>query len=381
MLIFKMSKTLNPLNKLPQISLSEGIVKEKRVVFIDFEFDWEIVNQLRLFSDAIYLPAEKRWYIKKEQFNYIQFLQQFGVRYDINTYHLNLNLNIPEQYVAKLKQKRYSENTIKTYTKYFKDFIHYFSDCELSEIKPDEINKYILELIESRKISISQQNQRINAIKFYYEKILHQEKQYYLIERPNKAFRLPDVLSKDEIKSILEAATNLKHKCILELIYSAGLRRGELLHLKLTDIDSKRMRIKIRGGKGKKDRYSLLSKGVLNDLRAYFKAYKPETWLFEGPSNAQYSGASVAKILKKYAIRAGIKKRVHVHMLRHSFATHLLEQGTNLRIIQELLGHEDIKTTEIYTHISSLEIDKVINPIDEIINVTSKVSFNHRIPK
>jgi len=252
--------------------------------------------------------------------------------------------------------------------KNFEDFINYFSDRELPDIAPDEINRYLLELIESKNISASQQNQRINAIKFYYEKVLGREKQYFAIERPNKEFRLPDVLSKTEIKSIFENTTNLKHKCILEVIYSAGLRRSEVLNLKPEDIDSKRMRIKVRGGKGKKDRYSLLSEGVLKDLRDYFKAYKPKVWLFEGQSGGQYSATSVVKLLKKYALKAGIKKRVHIHMLRHSFATHLLEQGTNLRIIQDLLGHEDIKTTEIYTHISSAEIDKVINPIDEILN-------------
>jgi len=353
-----------------QILLSERIFKTKPVVLIEFSFEWAIVKQLQNLPEAIYLRDKKQWYIKKELFNYTRLLQYLGSKYELNIEKLKLDLPLPEQYKAKLTQKRYSENTIKTYTKYFEDFINYFSNKELANIKTDEINAYILELIESKNISSSQQNQRINAIKFYYEKVLKQEKQYYSIERPNKEFRLPDILSKAEIKLIFENTTNLKHKCILEIIYSAGLRRGEVLSLKPVDIDSKRMRIKVRGGKGKKDRYTLLSKAVLNDLRSYFKAYKPKVWLFEGLNNGQYSATSVAKVLKKYATKAGIKKRVHVHMLRHSFATHLLEQGTNLRIIQELLGHEDIKTTEIYTHISSLEIDKVINPIDEILNST-----------
>jgi site-specific recombinase XerD len=297
-------------------------------------------------------------------------LQFFGEQFELNTEKLKLDLSIPKQYIDQLKQKRYSESTIRTYTSYFEDFINYFSNHEIQNLTTTEINKYILELIESKNISGSQQNQRINSIKFYYEKVLKREKQYISIERPNKESRLPDVLSKAEIKAIFESTSNLKHKCILEIIYSAGLRRGEVLKLQPEDIDSKRMRIKVRGGKGKKDRYTLLSEGVLKDLRNYFKAYKPKTWLFEGINNGPYSSTSIAKVIKKCATKAGIKKRVHVHMLRHSFATHLLEQGTNLRIIQELLGHEDIKTTEIYTHISSLEIDKVINPIDEIINST-----------
>lgn len=354
----------------PQIILSEGFYTEKPVVFIDFDFNWGIIDLLKPYSKAKYIHNEKRWFIKKELFDYTELLKLLGSKYDLNIEFLNLNLHLPEQYKAILKQKRYSENTIKTYTKYFEDFRNYFSQRELPDIETEEINKYILELIESKSISASQQNQRINSIKFYYEKVLNRDKQRYTIERPNKEFRLPDVLSKAEIKSIFVCTSNLKHKCILEVIYSAGLRRGEVLKLKSEDIDSKRMRIKVRGAKGKKDRYSLLSEGVLKDLRDYFKAYKPKVWLFEGQNNGQYSATSVVKILKKYALKAGIRKRVHIHMLRHSFATHLLEQGTNLRIIQELLGHEDIKTTEIYTHISSLEIDKVINPIDEILNST-----------
>lgn len=358
------------MNTHAQITLSEGTLSDKPVVFIDFKFDWDIVNQLKIFPNAVYLPEVQRWYIKKELFNYTQVLQFFGEKFELNTNKLKLNLTLPQLYHDKLKQKRYSENTIKTYTKYFKDFIDYFSARELDTVEANEINNYILELIESKNISPSQQNQRINAIKFYYEKVLGRAKAYYTIDRPNKESQLPDVLSKHEIRSIFEQIVNIKHKCILEIIYSAGLRRGEVLQLKPQDIDSKRMRIKVRGGKGRKDRYTLLSAKVLKDLRAYFKLIKPKTWLFEGLDGGQYSTSSIAKILKKYALKAGIKKRVHVHMLRHSFATHLLEQGTNLRIIQELLGHEDIKTTEIYTHISSLEIDKVSNPIDEILNST-----------
>lgn len=358
------------MNTATQIVLSEGIYNNKPVVFIDFKFNWSIIERLQAFSNATYLRDKKRWFIKKELFNYTKLLQYLGEQYNLDIENLKLNLSIPELYIDKLKQKRYSENTIKTYTTYFEDYINYFSGNELSEIDSDTINKYILELIENKHISSSQQNQRINAIKFYYEKVLGRDKQYYAIARPNKQFLLPDVLSKVEIKSIFDSATNLKHKCILEIIYSAGLRRGEVLQLKPKDIDSKRMRIKIRGGKGKKDRYTLLSAAVLKNLRDYFKAYKPKQWLFEGQNESQYSATSLVKVLKKYALKAGIKKRVHIHMLRHSFATHLLEQGTNLRIIQELLGHEDIKTTEIYTHISSLEIDKVTNPIDEILNST-----------
>ena len=269
------------------------------------------------------------------------------------------------QYKDLLIQKRYSQNTQDIYCSYFKDFCIYFSDQNLSTITTAQINSYILELIKSKDISISQQNQRINAIKFYYEKVLGREKQYYELHRPKKEHKLPKVLSKTEVKRIFDVTKNLKHKCILMLIYSAGLRRNELLNLKPADIDSERMIIKINGAKGKKDRISLLSDNLLHLLRQYYKEYRPKQYLFEGQNSGKYSPTSVANILKKSAKKAGIRKIVTPHMLRHSFATHLLEQGTDLRYIQELLGHESSKTTEIYTHVSKKAIDKIINPIDE----------------
>lgn len=269
------------------------------------------------------------------------------------------------QYKDLLIQKRYSENTQDIYCSYFKDFCIYFREEELQNVTTMQINSYILDLIKSGNISISQQNQRINAIKFYFEKVLGREKQYYELHRPIKEKKLPKVLSKNEVKSIFASSNNIKHKCILMLIYSAGLRRSELLNLKPTDIDSERMLIHINGAKGKKDRISLLSENLLQLLRQYYKEYQPKKYLFEGQKGGKYSPTSVANILKKAALKAGIHKNVTPHMLRHSFATHLLEQGTDLRYIQELLGHESSKTTEIYTHVSKKAIDKIKNPIDE----------------
>ncbi|WP_321373062.1 site-specific tyrosine recombinase/integron integrase [uncultured Draconibacterium sp.] len=328
----------------------------------------------------------RSWYVLKKDFDHDRFIQEFKDLADIDDSSLKLNtqavytaplkrdyayrknIELPKGYLELLKQKRYSENTIKTYSSYFKDYIHYFESRNLSQIELQDINNYILALIQSANISGSEQNQRINSIKFYYEKVLGRDKQLINIERPRKEKALPDTLSKNEIRLILDNTSNIKHKCMLELIYSAGLRRNEILHMKLKDIDSARMLVKICGGKGRKDRCSLLSKSVLNHLKQYFIAYKPKYWLFEGLNGSQYSSTSITRVLKRSAEKAGIKKRVHLHMLRHSFATHLLEQGTNLRVIQNLLGHESIQTTEIYTHVSNLELTKVVNPIDEIIN-------------
>ena len=272
---------------------------------------------------------------------------------------------IPQKYRNLLIQKRYSENTQLSYCSYFADFCSHYKDTPLEKLTTEDINKYILELLQVREMSSSQQNQRINAIKFYYEKVLGRQKEFYDIHRPNKDYKLPKVLSKSEVKQILDSCNNLKHYCILLLIYSAGLRRGELLNLKITDIDSKRMMIKINAGKGGKDRMTLLSENLLELLREYFKRYRPKEFLFEGPDGGKYSGTSISKFLKRAALKAKVYKNVTPHMLRHSFATHLLEQGTDLRYIQSLLGHASTKTTEIYTHVSNKTLKSIVNPADE----------------
>lgn len=172
------------------------------------------------------------------------------------------------------------------------------------------------------------------------------------------------MLSKEEVLAIIRHTNNIKHQCIVSLLYSAGLRRGELLNLKLTDVDSERMLIRVENGKGGKDRYTLLSKMLLQDLRQYYRIWKPKEYLFEGQSGGKYSGRSVGQLLAQAAQRAGIRKRVTPHMLRHSFATHLLENGTDLRYIQSLLGHSSSKTTEIYTHVAVNSFKSIKNPLD-----------------
>jgi len=265
-----------------------------------------------------------------------------------------------------LIQKRYSNNTIKTYCSYFNDFLNHFESKRLEELTTNQINTYILELIKNKDISTSQQNQRINAIKFYYEKVLGREKQYYNIYRPKKESKLPTVLSENEVRKLINQISNFKHRAIVSLIYSAGLRISETVNLKLSDIDSDRKLIHIRGAKGKKDRTTILSKTVLEILRNYYRQYKPNDYLFQGQSGGQYSVKSIQNIVRKAVNKTDIKKHVTVHTLRHSFATHLLEHGTDIRYIQELLGHSSSKTTEIYTHITKKGIDKIVSPIDNL---------------
>lgn len=276
---------------------------------------------------------------------------------------------LPKGYLELLEQKRYSPSTVKTYRAYFSDFMEYHKGRNIDRLKVPDINKYILYLVNEKKISVSQQNMRINAIKFYYEQVKGGKRQYYGgITRAKEYKSLPEVLSKNEIKRILAQISNIKHHCMISLVYSAGLRRSELLNLTPQDINSETMSVRIMG-KGKKCRYSLLSPKLLEELRHYFREYRPQKWLFEGETpGEQYSASALVKVLKEAAHRAGIKHRVHVHMLRHSFATHLLEQGTDLHTIQELLGHNDIKTTTIYLHVSSAHKAKIPNPLDTLDN-------------
>ena len=275
-------------------------------------------------------------------------------------------LRCPTSYTEKLKELRYSINTQHVYTDLFEEFINYYPDLAPENISEEEIIAFLRYLVNKRKISTSYQNQSINAIKFYYERVLGGKRKIYLIERPRKEKYLPEVLSEEEVAAILKSITNIKHKALIMTIYSGGLRISELINLKVKDIDSDRMQIRISQSKGKKDRYTLLSKKTLITLRQYFKEYKPKEWLFEGESGGQYSTTSVEKILKRALIATGIKKRITVHSLRHSFATHLLESGTDLRYIQNLLGHSSSKTTEIYTHITTKGLDRIVNPLDKL---------------
>lgn len=352
------------------------------VVKVDFVYNFKLKELLKQETDAIWSSTLKSWYIPEGKFDLHSFFEVFKGNAFIDYTSLKNNepgksttkprlavkktISLPNGYLEKLQQKRYSENTIKIYCHYFKQFQEYFTGKNLDNLSYERINQYILYLIKKSKISPSQQNQRINAIKFYFEKVLGRKMEYFEIERPRKERQLPDVLSKEEILGIIQHTNNLKHKCIISLIYSAGLRRNELIQLKITDIDSQRKMLKIKGGKGKKDRFSILSTKLIKDLKNYYSEFRPKVWLFEGPNNKQYSATSIQKILKGAALKAGIKKRVHIHMLRHSFATHLLEQGVNIRYIQELLGHESIKTTEIYTHVSSADFNKILNPLDTL---------------
>lgn len=265
---------------------------------------------------------------------------------------------------TKLVVVRYSHSTISSYIAQFRQFLDFVHPKPLAQLSKGDVLQYHAHLIRTRKVSRSFQNQSINAIKFYLEHVLGHDRQFIQLDRPKKVEKLPEVIHQDEVKAIFGAVRNLKHKAMLVTLYSAGLRMGELLNLRISDIDSAHMRIWVREGKGVKDRMTVLSPLLLQILRVYFKEYRPKEYLFEGPDGGKYSGSSVRKVLSKAVKRSGVKGTVRPHTLRHSFATHLLEHGTNLRYIQELLGHNSAKTTEIYTHVTSQKLDEIKSPLD-----------------
>ncbi len=266
-----------------------------------------------------------------------------------------------------LKLKGYSRKTIKSYSNHIKRFLDYIQD-KIESIDVQNIHSYMLLLLEEKSCSHSYVNQAVNSIKLLCEGVLNKGSIAVSIPRPKKESKLPVVLSQEEVYRILNSLQNLKHKSILTLVYSAGLRVGEVVGLKIKEIDSKRMLIHIRQGKGRKDRYTILSAAALKVLREYAKTYRPDDWLFPGSSEGRHiTERTVQKIFKEALEKSKIRKTVTVHSLRHSFATHLLENGTDLRYIQELLGHKSSETTELYTHVSRKDITRMQSPLDRII--------------
>jgi len=269
----------------------------------------------------------------------------------------------PESYIQKLELKRYALNTANTYISHFEKYINHFHPKPKDTLNENDIRSYLESLIK-QGYSDSSLNQAVNSIKFYYELVLGMSNRFYHIERPRKKQTLPKVISKEEAKKLINCTNNVKHKCIASLLYSSGLRRSEVLELKITDVDSSRMLIHVRNAKGGKDRHTLLGNNLLSDLRNYFRQYKPQDYLFEGQNGGKYSPQSVAKITKNAGKKAKIRLTVTPHILRHSFATHLLESGVDLRYIQSLLGHSSSKTTEIYTHVAINQLSVIKNLLD-----------------
>jgi integrase/recombinase XerD len=264
--------------------------------------------------------------------------------------------------------KSYSQSTQKTYLGEMAQFLKEIKHEAASNFTTARLKDYLQYCHTTLKLTENSIHSRMNALKFYYEQVLHQEKLFWTIPRPKKKIQLPKILSEEKIIASLLSVKNLKHQAILLTAYSAGLRVSEVVSIKITDIDSDRMQISIQCAKGKKDRMVTLSVYCLQILREYVKQYKPKYYLFEGQNTDEHYSSRSAQIIFKEAVKnLNLPTNASFHSLRHSYATHLLENGTDIKIIQHLLGHNDIKTTLRYTHVSNKTLSKIESPLDKII--------------
>lgn len=284
----------------------------------------------------------------------------------MNTYFLRTTKDSRDPFVnleRELKIRNFSSKTVKSYLYYNKQFIKFASKSP-REIKNEDIKKYLEYLIKDKKFSSSTVNLVINALKFYYKQIL-KRKMFFDIKQAKKEKKLPIVLSKQEIDKMIKVIKNPKHKFVIQFLYSTGMRVSEVVKVKMKDIDFDRKLILIRCGKGKKDRYTLLANSLIKILKRQSKLKKKNDYLFTSfDGKKHWHVMSVQKIIKSASELAGIRKNVSAHTLRHSFATHLLEKGIDIRYIQELLGHKNLETTQIYTKVANNILSEIQNPLD-----------------
>lgn len=360
-------------------------------LLVIFPYDAELISLIRKVEGATFSSTFKSWYVSNDRQTLDELFRLFKGTAWVDCSQLESNFSdhktvvaikqglkekepVPEDIrkgLQELKQwmqhKRYSESTIKTYLDGAKSFFMFISPKPLQEADNNDMVRYVNEYIIKNHLSYTYQNQVINASKLFFREVMKSRLDVDKLERPRRQYKLPNVLSKEEVSAILNAHANVKHKTMLSLIYACGLRRSELLNLKPKDVDSKRGLLIIRQAKGQKDRVVPISDKVITMLRDYYKTYKPKIWLFEGQyPNTKYSEESLAKVLKMGCEKVKINRPVTLHWLRHSYATHLLESGTDLRYIQMLLGHKSSKTTEIYTHVSTKSLQKIKSPYDDL---------------
>ena len=346
--------------------ISTGSHRAKDVIWIHFAKDNALIRQLKsAFPAAKWSASQRCWYLPDRPAirEGLGLPERIGGKEVLAKIH-PVNRPALEQMRSLLMLKGYSPNTIKTYTVEFGQLLYILKAHPVEELTPEKIRSYMLYCTERLHLSENHIHSRLNAIKFYFDQVLKRDKFFAEIPRPKKPGTLPRVLSQKEIAKLFEATTNEKHLLILKLCYGMGLRVSEVVKLKLEHINSKRMQVLIAGAKGKKDRYVNLPGSVLPALRAYYKACKPEVYLFEGQFGGKYSIRSAQAVFKNAMKKAKIRKSVGIHSLRHSYATHLLEYGTDISYIQKLLGHDSIQTTRIYTHVGVQDTTQVKSPLD-----------------
>ena len=332
-------------------------------IAIYFELNADNLYHIKHFVDSKWSQQRGVWHIPDTENN----RRRFELTAASSTLPSFEGISAIEKFQKWLSSKRYSDNTIKTYTDALRSFLVFYRTISIAEITNEHVIHYNNAFILENKLSASYQNQVVNALKLFFLVVADKSIDPQLIHRPKIAKTLPNILSKQEVKEILNSSRNLKHRTMLSIIYACGLRCSEVLNLQFCDIQTERGLLMIRNSKGKKDRIVPISLKVIEMLRDYYKIYKPTKWLFEGNTDGeQYSARSLQSALHRSVDKTTIKKPVTLHWLRHSYATHLLETGTDLRYIQELLGHSSSRTTEIYTHVSTKNIQNIRSPFDEL---------------
>ena len=356
------------------ITLCKPLPKSKRMkIHIPYTMKEER-EALKQLNTSFYHPSQKLWSIVNTEENKSELKKLFKGKLKVQ--EIADTRTLPKVLLSeksqaeldknhqKLVLKGLSAKTVAIYQNNLIQFFSYFEKADFPNLTKDQIEGYVYMLVSKYKISEQKQNSVINAIKSYYEHTLGKPREYYNITRPKKSQDLPNVLSKAEVKAILNSPKNIKHKAILYTIYSAGLRIGELTRLRVEDIRSDDGYIFVKDSKGKKDRHTVLSPALLNILRQYYKVHKPSYWLFEGQDGGQYSTKSIQSIFRRAVKETNSNAWSTPHTLRHSFATHLLQAGVNLRYIQSALGHNSSKTTEIYTRVMNINNKTWKSPLD-----------------
>ena len=363
------------------IKLKKGVIDGSSRILLYSEYDKGILSSMKQIKGARWCKSKRCWHIaiKKAWYEILEDKITGIAELDISDQEVAKSIEesrttrkIIESDRERIKlfmkwmnHKRYSESTISSYILAIEKYLDFFHPVETKDLTQEHVVKYVNDYIIQRKLSFAFQNQFVSAIKLFYKTIYETRFDIQETKRPRPERKLPHVLSEEEVSDILYAHYNIKHKLMLRLIYACGLRRSEILNLKPGDIDSDRLILNIRLAKGRKDRIVGIPKELIDELREYYIAYKPQFWLFEGQKKGiRYSATSLSDVLKSAVKKAKIKKPVTLHWLRHSYATHLLEHGTDLRNIQELLGHSSSKTTEIYTHVSRKTLANITSPFE-----------------
>ncbi len=375
------------ISKITLVPVTEG---GQRFLVIKYKFNKALYKSLRSNDNVEWCEDLRSYVLLPSKKMLMKFILVYSIDYGIQLHNelkisdIDINRLLYEQsyvkdvfykrcplsYLNYLSLKNYSLNTVSTYHHFLLRFINTYKRTDLISIdafNEQKVNEYHRFMTEDGRYAAVTINQSVNAIKLYYQKVLKRiDMQFDEVERPKKEKTLPKVWTLEEVERILKCVVNLKHQTLLSLVYGGGLRMSEALNLRIRDIDSKNMKVRVNQGKGSKDRYTLLSKTSLRLLRKYFKAYNPIDYLFNGQYGGRYSASSLSNILQIAIKKSGVTKRGGLHVLRHSFATHLLEAGTDIRYIQVLLGHGSSKTTEIYTHVSNKYLENIKSPMDDV---------------